>query len=143
MASSDMELQGVIVPRLKGYAPLNAIIGSRVYDHVPVDNNGNVAAATFPYVTIGESQTLVDDATCITGEQVFLTLHAWSREKARPEARQIAGEVKAALHRYEATLPTWRLVSLNYRNTRVFRDPDGITSHAVIEFVASVERLTA
>lgn len=143
MASADMELQGAIVPRLKAFAPLAAIIGDRVYDFVPLNTNGDVAAATFPYVTIGETQTLADDATCITGEQVYLTLHAWSREKARPQARQIAGEIKAALHRQEMALPTWRLVSLNYQTTRVFRDPDGITSHAVIEFVARVERLTA
>lgn len=143
MASADMELHGAVVPRLKDYAPLTALIANRVFDFVPVNTNGDVEAATFPYVTIGESQTLADDATCVTGEQVYMTLHAWSREKRRPEARQIAGEVKAALHRHEMALPTWRLVSLHHQSTRVFRDPDGITSHAVIEFLASVERIAA
>jgi Protein of unknown function (DUF3168) len=133
MASPELELQGVIVPLLKADATLATLIGTRVYDQPP-------ATPTFPYVTIGDTQFLRDDATCISGGQIYLTMHAWSRAVGFPEVRRIADAVMEALHLAPATLPSNRLVSLMHRQTRAFRDPDGLTSHAVIEFVASTHK---
>ncbi|TWA16005.1 uncharacterized protein DUF3168 [Sinorhizobium medicae] len=45
-----------------------------------------------------------------------------------------------SLHLAQLTLATNRLISIMHRQTRVFRDPDGLTSHAVIDFVANVEK---
>ncbi|MBX5279130.1 DUF3168 domain-containing protein [Rhizobium sp. NLR13a] len=136
MASPDLELQGSIVARLKADAILSALIGSRVYDQPP-------EGATFPYFTIGEAQFLRDDATCVSGGQVYLTMHAWSRAVGFPEVKRIADAVAESLHLAPLTLATNHLISINHRQTRVFRDADGLTSHAVIEFVAYVEKPTA
>lgn len=136
MASPDLELQGAIVSRLKADATLATLIGSRVYDQPP-------DGASFPYFTIGEAQFLRDDATCISGGQVYLTMHAWSRAVGFPEVRRIADAVVESLHLAPITLPTNHLISIMHRQTRTFRDPDGLTSHAVIEFVANTEKPAA
>jgi hypothetical protein len=133
MASAELELQGVLVARLKADASLATLVGTRVYDQPP-------SPVTYPYVTIGEAQTLRDDATCINGSRVFLTLHAWSQAVGFPEVKRIADAVTESLHLAPLTLATNRLISLMHRQTRTFRDADGVTSHAVIDFVASTEK---
>jgi hypothetical protein len=135
MASPDLELQGAIYARLTTYAPLTALISQRVYDRPP---------ATWPgdHVTIGEAQALRADAECVDGQDIYLTMHAWSQYTGGfRDVKRIADAVVTGLHEQSLTLSTNRLVSMSHRQTRVFRDADGATSHAVIEFVASTERL--
>ncbi|NZD50539.1 DUF3168 domain-containing protein [Rhizobium leguminosarum] len=136
MASPDLELQGAIVARLKADATVAALIGTRVYDQPPTP-------VTYPYVTIGEAQFLRDDATCVSGGRTFLTLHTWSQAVGFPEVRRVADAVVESLHLAAITLPTNHLISIMHRQTRVFRDPDGLTSHAVIDLVANTEKPTA
>ncbi|WP_376742181.1 DUF3168 domain-containing protein [Ensifer canadensis] len=131
--SPELELQGAIVARLKADAGFQLAAGGRIYDEPP-DN------AVFPYATIGEAQFVRDDATCVSGGDVFLTMHAWSRAVGYPEVRRVADTISEALHLAPLTLPTNHLVSLLHRTTRAFRDPDGKTSHAVINLVASVHK---
>ncbi|MBB2793893.1 UNVERIFIED_ORG: hypothetical protein GGD58_002757 [Rhizobium pisi] len=133
MASAELELQGALVTRMKADAPLTALVQGRVYDQPP-------SPVTYPYVTIGEAQTIRDDATCVSGEQVYLTLHAWSQAVGFPEVKRIADAVVESLHLAALALPTNRLISIMHRQTRTFRDPDGLTSHAVIEVVANTEK---
>lgn len=134
MASPELELQGAIVARLKADATFGTVAGGRIYDQPP-------SGAVFPYATIGEAQFIRDDATCIRGGFVHLTMHAWSRAVGFPEVRRVADAMVESLHLAPLALATNRLVSIMHRQTRVFRDPDGLTSHAVITFVANVERL--
>lgn len=133
MASAKLELQGAIVSRLKSDAAVKALVSGRVYDQAPTP-------VSYPYFTVGEAQVLRDDATCISGSQIFLTMHAWSRASGFPEVEKIADAVVDALHLASLTLATNRLISLMHRQTRTFRDPDGLTSHAVIECVAYTEK---
>jgi hypothetical protein len=134
MASPELELQSACVKALKDDATLSAIVNKRIYDLPP-------SAATFPYVEIGEAQFLRDDATCINGGRTYLTMHAWSDKVGYPEVKAIADAVVEAIHLNPLTLPTNRLVSIMHQQTRVFRDSDGLKSHAVIEFVANTEKV--
>ncbi len=134
--SAELELQGAIVARLKADAPLTSLVNG-VYDQPP---ETAWAAPKEGYVTIGESQFIRDDATCITGGDVYLTLHAWSRKVGFPECKKIADVVVESLHLASLALTSWRLVSIMHRQTRTFRDSDGLSSHSVIEFVASVHK---
>ncbi|NTF69378.1 DUF3168 domain-containing protein [Rhizobium rhizogenes] len=136
MASAEMELQGAIDVRLKADATLMALANG-VYDIPPKEC---WAAPKEGYVTLGEAQTIRDDAICISGGQVFLTLHAWSRKVGYPAVKKMADAVVESLHLAPLALPTNRLVSIMHRQTRTFRDADGLTSHAVIEFVANTEK---
>ncbi len=133
MASADLELQGAIVSHLKADVAVKALLSTRIYDQPPTP-------VTYPYFTIGEAQTLRDDVTCVDGGQIFLTMHAWSQKPGFPEVKSIADAIEESLHLAPLALPTNRLISLMHRQTRTFRDPDGLTSHAVIEFVAHTEK---
>lgn len=134
MASANLELQGAMLTRLKADITLSSLVQARIYDQPPTP-------VIFPYVTIGEAQLIRDDALCLSAGQVYLTLHAWSRKVGYPEVNQVADAVVESLHLAPLTLPTNRLISLNHHQTRSFREDDNLTSHAVIELVAYVERL--
>lgn len=133
MASADLELQGAIVALLKADATLTALVAGRIYDQPPTP-------VTFPYVELGEAQVLRADATCISAGEVYLTMHAWSTKTGYPEVKAIADAVAESLHHAPLNLATNRLISISHRQTRVFRDSDGLTSHAVIELIAYVEK---
>jgi len=137
MASPSLELQGAIVTRLKADVALTALIAKRVYDHVPRGSNGAVTA-DFPFVGIADDDVLQDDATCQTGYEITMNLDVWSRKPGFVEAKQIVHAVVKSLHNWGAELATNRLITLQHRQTRMFRDPDGLTSHGVVEFVARV-----
>lgn len=134
--SPELELQGAIVTRLKADASLMGLVNG-VYDQPPTTA---WATPKEGYVTIGEAQFIRDDAICLEGGDVYLTLHAWSRKVGFPAVKEIAFAVSENLHMAPLVLASWRLVSIMHRQTRVFRDPDGLTSHAVIEFAASVHK---
>lgn len=134
MASADLELQGAIVASLRNYAPLTALVGGKVYDMPPPD-------AVEPYVVMGNFDVHRADVTCKHGYRIYATLHAWSAYSGGfAEVKQIAEAVTDALHDQPLALTTNRLVSLEHRQTMTMRDPDGVSSHSVMEFVAFIER---
>jgi len=100
---------------------------ARVYDAVP-------PSPTFPYVTIGEVQVLGDDTEdCGDGSEVFVRVHAWSRAVGYPEVKDLAALVRLKLK----TVPViagFTVSLVQFQQTQFLRDPDGITSHAVVEF---------
>jgi hypothetical protein len=133
MASPDLELQGGVYALLASDVALKEEVGAGVYDAVP-------DGAVVPYVTLGEAQFIRSDASGVRAGDIYLTVHAWSQDEGFPQVKRIAGCVVDALHHADFPLPSYRLVSINHRQTRTLRDPDGQTSHAVIEFVAFVEK---
>lgn len=133
MTSPTLELQGAIVARLKADAAVSALIAGRVYDAVPSN-------PTFPYVSFGPSDELSDDADCITGFDIAMQIDCWSRAVGFPEARRISDAVRAALVATDLPITANALVYFTHRQTRLFRDPDGLTSHAAISFEAFAEQ---
>ena len=130
--SPSLELQGVIVARLKGDGAVRALVADRVYDAVPKD-------AGFPRVALGATDETSDDAECIEGLAISLQIDCWSQEVGFPEARKMSDAVRRALHEADLTLTDNALVTIAHRQTRIFRDPDGLTSHAAMTFDAFVE----
>jgi hypothetical protein len=111
---------------------VTALVGNRVYDSVP----GN---AVFPYVSYGPSDLVSDDADCILAFNGFHQLDGWSRAPGYPEVKKIADAVRKALQDAPLALPTNALVFIEHRTTRYVRDPDGLTSHAVIQLETVIE----
>ncbi|HWA22328.1 MAG TPA: DUF3168 domain-containing protein [Caulobacterales bacterium] len=98
----------------------------RVYDSIP-------NPAVFPYIQVGEDQTLndgEDDGECLAGSEVFCTIHVWSRAVGKVEAKLICGAIREAL---SATLAVegQRVVVSQFRDVRILTDPDGLTAHGV------------
>lgn len=131
MTSPTSELQKAIYERLTSTPKLVSLVGDRVFDRVP-------EKAVFPYVSFGTMEERNDDADCIEAMEVYFQLDAWSRAVGFLEARNIADAVRSAL-KVDLSLPDNALVLMTHTITRVFRDPDGLTSHAAISFNAVIE----
>lgn len=129
MADPSLALQGAI--NLKVRADVVGL-GGRVFDQVQAD-------VAFPYLEIGEFQTLDDGAQCIDAVEVFATLHVWSRAVGQVEVKTLASAVRGALHEAELDLgAAWQFLEIAHQDTRYLKDPDGLTSHAVLTFRALV-----
>lgn len=139
MSTTALPLQGAIYSALAGDSALSALIGDRVYDRVPADTTGKITAE-FPYITIPTMQALDDGADCIDGEEVFTDIHVWSRAVGMVEAKRIAAAVKRVLDGTDLDLGNGAaLVDIRFQDARFLRDPDGLTTHAVITFAALTE----
>jgi len=135
LTDPGLDLQGAIVAALKLDAGVKALVQAGVYDIVPraADGTPNV---DFPYVAVGDTQFLPELGEATDAGETVITLHCWSRAVGFPEVRKIARAVTAALHDMPLVMATGELQSLLLKSTRVLRDPDGLTSHAVLTFSA-------
>ncbi|MER2536029.1 MAG: DUF3168 domain-containing protein [Rhizobiaceae bacterium] len=138
MMDASYELQIAIVGALKSDSVVRALVGGRIYDDVPRDASGKVTAH-FPYISFGPEQTLPDGYDCQDGSEITIQIDAWSRAVGFPEVKKIAAAVRKVLHDADLPINENALVSMEFENRRVLRDPDGKTSHAVIIFRAVVE----
>jgi len=131
------ELTAAIISRLKADATVASFVGSRVYDRPP---DGE---AQSPYISMGPSDALTDDADCLDGLEITLQIdcYSWGPNEAfgSAEVRKLSGAVRAALHEAEISLPTNALASLRHRITRYQRESDGATNRAIISVTAFVE----
>lgn len=109
-------------------AGVHALVADRIHDRPPPE-------PTFPYVSFGPVQTL-DREECAASVEVALQIDVWSRAVGSVEAKRIAAVLRDAVRTANAagslTLPGWHLPIIRFRDTRVMRDPDGLTTHAVV-----------
>lgn len=129
MSDPALPLQAAYVARLRAQV---AAVSGRVYDRAP-------QPTTFPYLQIGDIQTISDGADCLDSTEIFVTLHVWSRGIGQVECRQIAAACRSALHEWLPALVGFRCVEHTHQDTRTLDDPDGITSHGVLTFRALVD----
>lgn len=127
------QLQDAYVAQLRDDAGCAAIFGSGfdVYEDVPPDTS-------FPYITLGEDQKLPFLAECLNGSEIYITLHVWDRNGGWAAAKQGADAIEDCLHESELTLPDFIVATIERKGSRLMRDPDGITAHAVVTFRAFV-----
>jgi len=120
--------------RLLSAGNVAALVGDRVWYRAP-------EKADYPHIANFDTFGIRDDATCVTGEEIPLNVHVWTRGGMDPlqDARSIAYEVGRALHDYPLTLPGNQLVTLDHRGERIFYDADDLTGHGVVEFVAIIQ----
>lgn len=133
MHDPSHSIQKALVSRLKAQV---AMVSSRVYDHTQT-------TVEFPYIQIGATQAVYDDATCIDGSTCYITLHIWSRAVGSVEARKISDQIAAALHEWTPDLSADGFAFSDGRlnSAQVTQDPDGITSHGILTFEAQTERV--
>jgi hypothetical protein len=109
-----------------------ALGGPKIYDEPP-------RAATFPYVTLGETRISDFSTGTESGEEHQLTLHAWSRQGGHKEAHIIAGALLQALDDAPLTLADHQLINFRFSVADVRREADGRTYHALVRFRAVTE----
>ena len=140
MIGPDFELQEAVVAALKASVDLQSLLGNpiRLYENVP-------SKPVFPYVTIGESQAIPDEAECIDGTEVIMTLHIWSRSAAGfGEAKKISATMWSVLSSAGIeTLSENRVVIFDRAplGDLSIRDPDGVTKHIVSQYRGLCEPL--
>ena len=114
-----------------------ASLGATVYD-------GQPANATFPLIEIGESDSTPDDADCINGYEITMRVHVWGRDQGKMHPTELLlDQVYDAVHEVALSLDDpYACVNCRVGLTRVFMDPDGITTHGVLEVTGLIEDTT-
>lgn len=132
-ASTGWSLQRGVYQALAGSPALGSLLGgTRIYDDPP-------QAASYPFITLGES-TLRDWSTGTEdGAEHLLTLHVWSRSGGKKQVQDIIEEIKSALHDRPLSLIDHHLVNLRNEFSEVRPDPDGDTFHGVVRYRAVTE----
>jgi hypothetical protein len=131
--SVSVSFQDLVLARLKASAAVTNIVGDRIVD-------GNDDGLDYPNITFGSSDFTPDDADCIRGREETLQLDCWTREGGKKwPCRQLVDAVKGTLHDGEGALSSGALVLMRVDLVRVFDDPDGITTHGVVQVTAVIE----
>jgi hypothetical protein len=133
MTSASLELQKAVFLTLSGDAALRAKLGgAKVYDHIPV-------AASFPYVTFG--QTAVYDWSTGTelGDEHLFTIHAWSRAGGRKQLMEIMDLIAARMAIAALDLNGHRLVNLTLQYTQARNDDERDGYHGLMRYRAVTE----
>lgn len=132
MSDPALAVQKAYVARIKAQV---TGVSSRVFDRVP-------ANVVFPFIQIGEIQTVEDGAECIDAKEVFVTLHVWSRAIGAVETRTINSALEEALHEWIPDLDADGFTAIEHmhRDTRTLLDPDGLTSHGILNFRLLIDR---
>lgn len=136
---ASYELQRAIVAALTNDATVATLVAGRIYDHVPRDPATGKTTAEFPFVSFGPEQNLPENLDCIDAEEIVIQINGWSRDPGFMEVKRIAKAVKNVLHEAELPIADNGLVYFVFDGRRILRDPDGLTSHAVLTFRAGVE----
>ena len=134
MSSSSAELQKLVRDTLVANSEIMALANG-VYDQVPSNPFGTKTA----YVVLGETDGSPDDAECIDGVEENITLHIWSRAVGKVECKRLTDLVRRSLHRAPLSLIDNALVQIEVEFYRTMTDPDGFTSHGVVQVRALIE----
>lgn len=134
MSDSQWAVQVGVRSALVGNNTFTALVGTRVYDHVPNQ-------ATFPYVTIGESTALPFDTKTHTGLDQTLTIHAWSRDyRGRKNVEDILNASYGVLHRGTLSVSGHTFIDCQLEFSETFVDPDGQTFHGVARYRVTTQQ---
>jgi hypothetical protein len=131
--SLSVSLQDLILAKLQADTLVTSIVADRIVD-------GPDETIAFPYISFGPMDFVPDDADCIYGREETIQLDCWSRDQGRKwPCKELADAVKAALHDTDGELTAGALVQMRVTLIRVFDDPDGLTTHGVVQVTATTE----
>ncbi|WP_313026649.1 DUF3168 domain-containing protein [Brucella sp.] len=131
------ELQRYLYAALRTVPEVTNLAGGRVYDRVP-STNGQVTAQ-FPYVSFGPVNMIDDYADCVDGETHTIQLDVWSRAVGQGECKNIVDGIRKSLNRSQPELDENAVVGVNIPISQIVRDPDGLTTHGIIQVEIMVE----
>lgn len=128
MSDPSLALQVALVTRLTALA---TDAGERIYDDVPPEAD-RVAdtGASYPYVTIGAGQLVPIDEDCFDRSSTFFQIDVWTRTIGFPQAKQIAGAIRTALHEQSLAVTGHVVDRLRVESIDYSRDPNGLTRRA-------------
>lgn len=135
MKDPSLPVQSAVYAALMNSVDLATAFGGppRVFDRVPLDTAGRVSAR-FPYVHIGEDQVTSEANACFDASSIFVTVHVWSREVGKVEAKTIMAAVCLALD-VKLDVAGFGVIGHDVETgPQHLTDADGLTSHSVVTF---------
>jgi hypothetical protein len=131
---SAVALQDAIVAALLADTGVADLVGERVYDSAP-------AGVSYPYITLGPSQAVRDDADCVSGAEHSVQIDAWTQDGgSKRSCKRICAAVESALHDVDLALDEpFALVLIEVENWEVSDDPEEFVAHGIINIRALVE----
>lgn len=134
MVAPANELQAAVFVALTGSTEVAALVADRVYDRPP--GKGDIA----PFITLGDGSEVTDPSDCKVLSDHSVQVNVWSEyQGGMKEVKDIAHQVKLAVQTGVVNLATHALIGLDHIETRYLRDPDGITTRAVLSFDVMIE----
>jgi len=122
MATSEVEVWTAIAIILQNNANLIAFIPDDNGKSRVRDMNNTPLNFPFPYVELGETNSVTQDTFSNQGQQLVATLHLWSAKKGKYEVLQLHNLVHSALHKANLTLITYRSISCLYDSGELIED---------------------
>lgn len=132
MSTFEGPFQKAVYTALAG----NVNVGGQVpvYDHVPPDDQ-----AVYPRIVLGSFDAVDLSDKSRFGQELFLTVDVWSRQRGKKQAQDIMSAIHTLLQDQDLTLDAGDLVVLVLTEpTRIILDPDGLTYHGVQTWRATV-----
>jgi hypothetical protein len=91
-------------------------------------------AANFPFIELGASQALPEDAGGDTGLEEYFDIHTWSRTAGKLQTKQIMTAIYNALHGQTLTVTGRATAHCWLDSARILEAPDGLTRHGLQTF---------
>lgn len=136
MADADamLPLQRAVIEKLKATAAVTANVPA-----VRIVTRAN-PTLTKPYISLGPVHVIPEIADEYEGSDQRIQVDAWSANSEPKEVGLIGRAIRSALHNASLSLvDDQRLVSIEIEDTQYLTEPDGITQHAALIFVAHTE----
>jgi hypothetical protein len=131
--SASWALQKSLYQALANSPDVVALLGGvRIYDDPP-------QAASFPFITMGQSVIRDWSTGSEDGAEHSLTLHVWSRMGSKQQMLAIVEAIRIALHDRPLPLEDHFLINLRHEFSEARLDPDGDTYHGVVRYRAVTE----
>lgn len=126
-------LQKFVFEKLSEDLDVAYVVGTRIYDRAKPN-------ATFPFITFGPTSIDLVQDDCLVGRTETLQIDVWSTDQAgMRQAKQICDLVIKALNGIEGELEDGYATDIRVVLTQVIRDPDGITSHGIVQIEALID----
>jgi hypothetical protein len=129
-SDSNWTVQAGVFSQLTGTPALTALLAAGaggIFDHVP-------AGAAFPYVVLGEMASSPLDTAGVSGNEISLAIHAYSRKTGMQQVRAIMQAVYDSLHDADFAVTGQSLVLCRCKGSSTQLGDDGLTRHGTQHF---------
>ncbi|ALJ08234.1 DUF3168 domain-containing protein [Brevundimonas sp. DS20] len=130
MIDPQLPLQAAIVAAVKADTELNTLIAGRIFDRVPVNQDGS-PQGPFPYLSFGAADTTDEGASCVGPSDCYIDLNGWSRAVGYPEVKRIGARAAFVLNT-RLTVAGFEVVTHRVDRLSYQREQDGLTSRAIL-----------
>lgn len=98
------------------------------------DDGAVPEGVTYPYITLGDNQSLFWGAFAQDGEDIEMTLHIWTRERGFKDAGEILSRLNELLGDATLTVSGYQLARSNFERYSRVNDPEEGVQHVAVAY---------